>query len=223
MRQASPFPCDPEVMARILRMTPSHVPHVARLHHQSMGTSLWARLGVPFLEALYRGLLADPGFVGYVYLEDGHVGGFIAGTDDASLLFRRTLLRHAAHLLLPTIAGLIRQPSLLLTLLSTPLYFGRSSPSPAVEAVKAESLFCSFAPALRGKRIAAHINKVLFDEMARRGHRRLKITTEQSNQPAIRQLTAMELEPCGTFSFYGKVMVAYVLDLERSSMVTRRP
>ena len=82
-----------------------------------------------------------------------------------------------------------------------------------------ESLFCSFEPALRGKRISGHINKVLFDELLTRGHKAVKVTTELDNEGANRQLTSWGFAADGHFSFYGKEMVRYVLDLESSPRV----
>ena len=217
MVSGASFPRDPAVLACIRRLEAQDVPAVAQLHHASMGNSLWAQLGIGFLEALYRGLLLDASFIGFVYEEDGRVGGFIAGTEDAAGLFGRTLRRHALHLVVPTLLGLLRRPRVLLWLLTTPLYFARSRVGPIARTpaseVRAESLFCSFAPQLRGRRIAAHINLVLFEALCARGHKQLKITTEADNHAAIRQLNSMGLVACGGFTFYGKQMVTYVLDL----------
>lgn len=203
-----PFPVDPAVMAAIRPMTAQDVTAVARLHHAAMGRSLWARLGVPFLEALYRELLRDPVFRAYVYEEDGRVGGFIAGASDSRGLFARTLRRGWRSLLGPLLAGVLRNPSVLPLLATTPWYFTRSHPG---DDIPAESLFCSFAPALRGTRVSGHINKVLFDRFLREGHRYLKITTEVDNESAVRQLTSWGFEERGRFRFYGKEMLVFVL------------
>ena len=87
------------------------------------------------------------------------------------------------------------------------------------EDVPAESLFCSFVPDLRGKRVSGHINKVLFDELLARGQPRVKITTEVDNEGANRQLRSWGFEDKGRFRFYGKEMVTYVLDLAASPRV----
>ncbi len=86
----------------------------------------------------------------------------------------------------------------------------------------AESLFCSFEPHLRGRRISGHINKVLFDELLARGHQRVKITTEVDNKGANRQLTSWGFEDSARFEFYGKPMVRYELDLVESPRVEAR-
>lgn len=214
-----PFPVDKDVLAAIRPMGATDLGVVAGLHHAAMGTSLWALLGQPFLAGLYRCLLDDPAFISFVYVEDGEVRGFIAGSEDVSLVYRRTLRRHFPRLILLTLSGLRHHPSVLRRLLHTARYFQASAVDPEVEKITAESLFCSFAPQLRGKRISGHINKVLFDELRYRGHTHVKITTESSNEGAVRQLESWGFERRGNFSFYGKEMVAYVLDLVKCPRV----
>ena len=215
----SPFLVDVDVMSRIRRMTSADASDVARLHEAAMGSSLWGRLGRPFLTALYRQLVRHPSFHGFVYEEDGRIRGFIAGTEDASRLFRSTFTRRGMHLIRPGLDGLLRHPGLARPLLETPRYFGQSSPG---DDVPAESLFCSFEPDLRGKRVSGHINKVLFDELAASGQTRVKITTEVDNEGANRQLTSWGFVDQGTFRFYGKAMRCYVLDLTASPRVEPR-
>lgn len=210
-----PFRIDPEVMAAIRPMMAVDAPRVAELHHAAMGNSLWAKLGVRFLRTLYRALIDDPRFLGFVYEENGRVRGFIAGTTDARAMMRATF-RRAWFLLGPAALPGLFKPAVLSHLLGTARYFDASAPG---EAIPAESLFCSFEPELRGKRISGHINKVLFDELLARGHRHVKITTEVDNESANRQLRSWGFEDRGRFRFYGKEMITYVLDLERSERV----
>jgi len=82
-------------------------------------------------------------------------------------------------------------------------------------------MFCSFEAELRGQRISGLINKLLFDEMAARGHRFLKITTEADNSGAMRQLGSWGFEQVGQFSFYGKEMLTWRLDLAACERVGR--
>lgn len=205
-----PFPVDPRVLAAIRPMTAGDAPAVAALHRAAMGRSLWARLGAPFLEALYRELLRQDRFRAFVYEEEGRVGGFIAGASDSRGLFARTLARGWPRLVGPLLLGLLRCPSALLPLLATPLYFARSLPG---DEIPAESFFCSFEPALRGTRVSGHINKVLFEQFLREGHERVKVTTEVDNEGANRQLPSWGFREHGRFRFYGKPMITYVLDL----------
>ncbi len=194
---------------------------VARLHEAAMGDSLWARLGRRFLIELYRGLVESPRFLAFVYEERqgprGRVRGFIAGTTDGPRMLEEVFRRRALVLGTAAALGAARHPGVLPLLLETARYF-RISGDAELEGA-AESLFCSFEPELRGRRIAGHINKVLFDDFLARGHRLVKITTEADNTAAIRQLASWGFEERGRFRFYGKDMVRYALDLEASPRV----
>lgn len=212
---SSPFPVDPDVLARIRPMQYRDADRVAELHEAAMGRSLWAQLGRRFLASLYRALVDSPFFLGFVYVEDGEVKGFIAGSTDTRAMFRDVLRRRGQFFLPLAAAGVVRRPGTLGPLLETARYSDRSG----AEAVAAESLFCSFVPDLRGKRVSGHINKVLFDELLSRGHRQVKITTERDNEGANRQLQSWGFADQGRFRFYGKDMVTYVLDLEASPRV----
>ncbi len=215
-----PFVVDPQVMGQIRPMQNRDAEAVARLHIAAMGQSLWARLGKRFLVELYRGLVDSPHFLGFVYVEPDDEGitqvrGFIAGTTDTQRMLSEVFSKRWMVLGLAGIPGILRSPLLARHLVTT----GGYSQASGGDGILGESLFCSFEPELRGKRISGHINKVLFDELLARGHSQVKITTEQDNEGANRQLGSWGFEAQGTFTFYGKDMVRYVLDLEASDRV----
>lgn len=216
--QVRPLVVDAAVYDRIRPMQFWDAAAVARLHHAAMGNSLWARLGVRFLDQLYRALINTPGFLAFVYEEDGEIKGFIAGTTHPDTLMREALSK-SWFLLGPAALPRALDPRILRLLLQTNRYKAISDQVSLPGPVRAESLFCSFAPDLRGKRVAGAINKVLFDDLLSRGHRWVKITTEVDNEGANRQLRSWGFSDCGQFQFYGKQMVTYVLDLEASPRV----
>ena len=86
-----PFPVDPEVLRAIRPMQRRDLSRVVALHRAAMGQSLWAQLGTCFLMSLYRALLDAPGFIAFVYEEEGRVRGFIAGAEDPGTLFQDVL------------------------------------------------------------------------------------------------------------------------------------
>lgn len=217
----TPLPIDSALLCRIRVMATGDVLRVAQLHRAAMGHSLWAELGEPFLAELYRSLLGDPEFIGFVYQEEGVVRGFIAGTGDGPGLLRRLLRRRGSRLALAALPGALARPGVAWQLAQTLLYFRRSAPPGAT--IRAESLFCSFEPELRGRRVSGLINKILFDDLAARGHRQLKVTTEADNEGAVRQLTTWGFEQLGEFTFYGKRMLIWCLDLVNNPRVEARP
>jgi hypothetical protein len=201
-------------------MKQSDVHRVAYLHSEAMGESLWAQLGERFLRNLYRGLLKTPQFVGFVYEDATQIEGFIAGSTETKAMMRRALLSNLPRLTLSGILGL-RSWSVAQKLLETSNYFRNSSEELRID-IPAESLFCSFTVATRGKRISGHINKVLFDTLCAMGHPAVKITTEANNEGANRQLLSWGFESQGRFVFYGKEMLCYTLLFSNSDRVSAR-
>ncbi len=219
-----PFALDPEVCAGIRPMQNRDAARVAELHSAAMGDSLWAKLGERFLTELYKGLIDSPHFLGFVFEEPGPepgdtgtVRGFIAGSTDASRMMSEVFKRRFLVLGTAAVPGVLKKPAVIQHLVHTARYFAVSGDDDLD--VPAESLFCSFEPQLRGRRISGHVNKYLFDDLLARGHRFVKITTETDNLGANRQLRSWGFVDRGTFTFYGKEMVRYVLDLEESPRV----
>lgn len=214
----SDFPIDKQVLSRIRPMVQKDVPAVSKMHAMTMADTLWGKLGEPFLQTLYGALLTHPDFLGYVYVEDETVRGFIAGTLNGPQMMKQTFRANTAKILRATAKGLAGHPKSAFLLARTFGYF-KTSQLPGLENIRAESMFCSFAGELRGTRISGVINKVLFDEVAANGHKFIKITSEADNRGAIRQLTSWGFENLGVFHFYGKDMIAWRLNLENCERV----
>ena len=218
----SDFEINPQVMDKIRAMQNRDCSQVAKLHIAAMGDSLWAKLGHRFLTELYKGLVDSPYFLGFVYEDfhtdkSSHIRGFIGGSTDTDDMMSDLLKGRWPVLALSALPKLISSPSLFSKLLETGRYSSRSNKEGPI--ISGESLFCSFEPELRGLRVSGHINKVLFDDLLARGHKQVKVTTETDNVGANRQLTSWGFESQGVFTFYGKEMVKYVLDLESSERV----
>ena len=214
----SPFENKEEILQKIRPMEYQDIPRIAELHQAAMGNSLWSTLGLSFLRNIYRGMLSSELFLGFVYEENASIEGFIAGSTDLPNLMKHTVIHNGHRLLLSALLG-VRSVHTIQKLLHTARYFSLSESELAYE-IKAESMFCSFTPKTRGKRISGHINKVLFETLLARGHTHVKITTETDNIGANRQLLSWGFEAKGTFSFYGKEMVCYTLNLQTSPRLT---
>lgn len=215
-----PFDVNEKVLKQIRPMHASDVHRIAQLHKAAMGNSLWATLGERFLRNIYRGMLKSPLFLGFVYEEEGSIEGFIAGSEDLPLLMRDVAFSSGHRLAISALLG-INNRSTLKKLVHTAQYFHVSEQELGQD-IRAESMFCSFTPKTRGKKISGHINKVLFETLLARNHQCIKITTETDNIGANRQLKSWGFENRGQFHFYGKDMICYVLDLTQSSRLTSK-
>ena len=215
-----PFVANIEVLSAIRPMHKEDIPRVAHLHKAAMGNSLWGTLGERFLRNIYRGMLSSPLFLGFVYEQNGQIEGFIAGSEDLPAMMKSVALSSGHRLLISAVLGITNKDTLT-KLLRTAQYF-RASTEELGQDIKAESMFCSFTPQTRGKKISGHINKVLFETLLARGHQHIKITTETDNVGANRQLKSWGFQDQGHFHFYGKEMICYTLNLSTSPRLTTK-
>ena len=213
-----PFVVNAEVLDNIRPMNKADIPRVAQLHKAAMGNSLWATLGERFLRNIYHGMLKSPLFLGFVYEQNGTIEGFIAGSEDLPVMMKYVAISSGHRLFICALLGITNRDTIK-KLLKTAQYF-RASTEALGQDIKAESMFCSFTPQTRGKKISGHINKVLFETLLARGHTYIKITTETDNIGANRQLKSWGFQNQGHFHFYGKEMVCYTLDLTTSPRLT---
>lgn len=213
-----PLDVDPGELKNIRPMVEKDIIQISKIHQEIMGNTLLGKLGTRFLMEIYSGLLEHESFVGYVYLDSKKVKGFIAGSDDGPKMMKEVFRKRWRRLTWAALKGIAMAPTAIFPLFSTFHYFSKSGVR-GLEDIKAESMFCAFEKEFRGKRISGLINQVLFNELAHRGRKYVKITTESDNKGAFRQLSSWGFEKMGTFRFYGKEMTAWRLDLENCPRV----
>lgn len=96
----------------ILEMTSAHVRAAAQLHQRVLPDDLLSRLGVAFMERyLYRRVLASSSALGYVYVYDQQVVGYITGTINSQAFYRLNW-REQITLPLFMLLSLARRPAL---------------------------------------------------------------------------------------------------------------
>ena len=72
---------------------PDDLDKVVSLHTDYMDDSVFARLGKRFLRRLYQGTISSSRGIGYVYVKDDRVMGFITATTHTTRLFKEILLK----------------------------------------------------------------------------------------------------------------------------------
>jgi len=84
---------------------------LARLHHAVLPEGVIARFGPLFMEKVFYGVLLErEDFAAYVCLQDGRFVGFIAGTTNASRLFREALGSRLLRVAVIVALSVLRRP-----------------------------------------------------------------------------------------------------------------
>lgn len=163
----------------IRKASPDDSPSVAALHLAEIPWGLLTSMGPRFVEAFYRTLLgSDLGFA-FLAEREGRAIGYITGVVHWRQFYRAFLRRNllmAARVVARRLFDLTRWRRLLETT--------RYATSTAVS--DAELLSIALRPEARGTGAATSLVRALLDEFARRGIRRVRVTTASDNVAATR-------------------------------------
>ncbi len=173
----------------IIEMTHEHVPAVAAIHRQVLPNDLLSRLGISFMERyLYSKVIDSPWAVGYVYLYNQRVVGYITGTTNSAAFYRYTW---SEMLTLPffLLPSLICRP-MLLGDLTEAMEFSRVK---NIFFVEAEIASVGVLPEYRSidfykktkLNIAAELNRYLIRDLRSIGIKELFGIFRSDNTPAI--------------------------------------
>lgn len=181
------------------------VRRVSELHAVHMANSVFAKLGLRFLQNVYRSLLTSCHAVAFVCEANDEMVGFIAASTRSSILLRHAFLTrfHELSILVPI--ALIRRPWLVKDLMQT-LKYPKLTEVPEIEA---EMLFISIERPYRKTGLAKEFIAAVLSAFRERGVPRTKVTTEVQNEVVNRLLVALGFHVERDFDFYGKAMRLY--------------
>jgi len=193
----------------IIPLQREHAPRVAELHCAALAGDFLPSLGQGFLTVFYEGVLDLGVGFGFVAIEDGRPAGFVLGSADASVLFKRVVAGRAVTLGLRAIPAVIRKPALIANVLETFLYPGKESAAPE----KAELVVIGFDAAYRGRGLGRGLVNALDDAFRAQGIASYKVTVLQANQGANSFYRALGFQPALEFELYKKKWNLYTLNL----------
>ena len=168
----------------IRRAEPRDARLLARMHADGIDTGFLARLGVGFLEQLYRQMLASADSVVLV-AEDGYAPvGFVAGTANVDALYREFARDRGFRAALSASFRLAR-PSTIRRAWETWRYDGDHLDT------SAELLSMAVAEPFRGLGIGKTLGVSFLEEMEARGAERVKVVVGEDNRGALAAYRSM--------------------------------
>jgi ribosomal protein S18 acetylase RimI-like enzyme len=190
-----------------------HAARVAELHCAALAGDFLPSLGQGFLTVFYEGVMDLGVGFGFVAIEDGRPVGFVLGSADTSVLFKRVVARCAVPLGLRAIPATIRKPALVANVLETFLYPGKEDAVPE----KAELVVIGFDAAYRGRGLGRGLVNALNNAFRAQGVRSYKVTVLQENLGANSFYRVLGFQPTLEFELYKKKWNLYTLDLKRDT------
>ena len=149
---------------------------VVKVHIKSFPGFFLSFLGPAFLSELYSSIVRDPFGIAYVYLMDGEIVGFVAGTAQADGFYRR-MIRKWWRFMFASIPRVVQHPRIIPRLFRALLIPQRTIPR------NDAALLMSIAvmPQCQGGGVGKQMVKVFLNDAHARGLRTVELTTDQTN------------------------------------------
>jgi ribosomal protein S18 acetylase RimI-like enzyme len=164
----------------IVRLGREHVKDVALLHRQSL-TGLLTNLGLPAIRAFYNGCVKTETAIGFVYLDDNELLGFVLGSVQPDKLKTEALRENPVDTLVGMSVGIVKRPSSLLWLMKS---FGgpdEGSYNPSAP----ELTYLAVAPETRGKGVGKQLVDAFTNAMRNSGASAYELSVDEDNSQAI--------------------------------------
>ncbi|MBJ6801942.1 GNAT family N-acetyltransferase [Geomonas propionica] len=162
--------------------TKDDVKRMVAVHQESFPGFFLSALGAPFLSQYYRGILAAPEGIAYVYLNQaGEPAGFVAGTANPRGFYRRLLRRSWHKFALAALVPVLKRPRIAGRVARALVH---PSGNPVGDHV-AGLYSIGVLPELQGTGAGKKLVGAFLDEAARRGCRRVFLTTDRDGNDPV--------------------------------------
>ena len=166
---------------------------VAAMHHTGLPDSFLTLLGAPFLQVLYRRIVASPGSLLVVADLDGQVVGFVAGTEDTGLLYRDFVRRDGLK------AGAVAAPRAVrhARRVVETLTYSRRATTGETPLPPAELLSLVVAGSARERGVGAALVRHLQADLRARGVDAVRVVVAADNASAVRLYRSCDFSDAG--------------------------
>ena len=196
----------------IVPISLEHIHEVAALHCQIM-PGLLSILGTKVTRAVYDGYAKSGAMVGFVYLEDDHVAGFVIGSATPRRLRRDALSRNGWPIALHVAASVALHPRRIGALID-----GLRGPTgSSVEDDDAELTYIGVSPRTRRGRVGTQLVDAFNDAMRDAGVGAYQLSVDGTNEPAVRFYRARGFRQVGKYHQFDALHIRYKLALDTSS------
>lgn len=193
----------------IARLGKEHVKEVARLHRANL-TGLLSRLGLPAIKAFYAGCVKTSSAIGFVYVEDNLVRGFVLGSLHPGGLKNEALAKNPFDTLVGTCLGIIRHPSSLVFLLKS----FRGPDEGAYKYDEPELTYIAVSSESRSSGIGTSLIEAFSNEIRKSGITAYELSVDDDNSSAISFYERLGFVLVGRYREFGVLHRRYRLDLD---------
>jgi SAM-dependent methyltransferase/ribosomal protein S18 acetylase RimI-like enzyme len=193
----------------IRRMEAKDAKIISKIHIDALGIGFLSTLGEEFLKTLYEGIARSRFGIGYVYVDDSQIVGFITGSEDTSKLlkeiYRKKLLKFGKTIFLKA----LRKPGIIRSIYQSFRY-----PDLTQKKVKAELLSIAVIEEYRDKGIGKELVRVLIEHFKGLGISKFKVSVDQRLPGADEFYKALGFKLIGSIEIYNKKLDIYFHELD---------
>ena len=194
----------------IVPMAAEHVEEIARLHCASL-KGLLTVLGPRAARAYYRGGVRTSSAVGFVFLEDATVRGFVLGSAEPGALKRDVLRANPLDIAFALGAGIIRRPTSLVWLVKSV----RGPDEGSYDPHAAELTYLAVSAARRSGGIGRGLVEAFTRAMRERGVSSYELSVDEDNGTAIGFYEKLGFCLVGRYREFDVLHCRYRLDVTR--------
>ena len=195
----------------IMPISLEHIHEVAALHCQIM-PGLLSILGTKVTRAVYDGYAKSDAVVGFVYLEEDHVAGFVIGSATPRRIRRDALSRNGWRIALGVAASVALHPRRIGTLID-----GLRGPTgSSIDDDDAELTYIGESPRTRRGRVGTQLVDVFNDAMRKVGVDAYQLSVDGTNESAVGFYRARGFRQIGEYLQFGALNIRYELVLDAS-------
>lgn len=164
----------------IIPMSQNHVRAVVDVHLASFPGFFLSFLGQRFLRLLYSSIVSSAKGVGFVFVTQGVVAGFVAGVTNPSGFYSSLIKKQLFAFIWAAMAAAFRHPLVIPRLCRALHYPSQTSHDDAC----ATLMSIGTSPKCRGQGIGKQLVAAFMDEMRTRNMQRVNLTTDRDNNEA---------------------------------------
>lgn len=181
----------------IRQVREADIPHITRIHINSLKGDFLPSLGKDFLELIYKGVIDAPDIYGFVNSDGDKVTGFVIGTRNMDIFLKTALKKNFIKLSVVMMIQLLKRPGIIKNILETILYSKKES-GPAAELV-----VIAVSKKSQGQGIGKKLVKMLETEFKKIKINKYKLTV-YSDKKAIKFYEALNFYKIANFNLYSK-------------------
>lgn len=175
---------------------PEEARRLAELHTETHPDAFLPRLGLPFLEVLYRAHIEEPVGVALVAEWDGRIIGYTTGLVSTSRFRRRFARRYAVRAAVAALPRLTR-PEVAGRLLDLVRY-----PEKVADLPEAEWTFIALDPGVQARGLGSLLGRTVIEALRDRGAEAVKTFVAVENEPSNRMVRRLGFEQRGEISIH---------------------